>query len=520
METRTPTRFQVLVAVGFTLSCFGLLLFLWTSFGGPVPLKPQGYRVNVPFKEVGALTTESDVRVSGISVGKVKAVDLNDEGLAEAEIELNPDYAPLPEDTTATVRQKTLLGETYMDLVLGDRDGPAVPENGSLDPAQVSESVQLDEVLRAFPPRTRVAFQQWMQDAAIGLRGRGRDLSAAIGNLEPFSSEASQVLRILDTQRLAVRGLIRNGGEVLTALSERRGQLRGLVQNADTVFTTTARRNRHLKETFAILPTFMEESRLTLRRLHRFAGDTDPLVLQLRPAARELSPTLIKVGQLAPDLRDFFKGLRTVINRAPSGFQALRDLLDTDLPPLLTELTPFLKELNPILTAVALYKREITAFFANAAAATNAVNSPQEAGNRPVHYLRSTAPLGPEALAAYPNRLTNNCTNPYVRQGGFLNLASTLLGFEQRQAGAGITASLDDSDESAFPMLGPPGDPDNLYQRIKRFAFVPQNPALPDPSSTQVPTPPCNTPAKNQPDFQSIGQLPELSEYLHVRPQP
>ena len=29
----------------FALSCFGLLLFLWLAFGGPIPLKPKGYRV-------------------------------------------------------------------------------------------------------------------------------------------------------------------------------------------------------------------------------------------------------------------------------------------------------------------------------------------------------------------------------------------------------------------------------------------------------------------------------------------
>jgi ABC-type transporter Mla subunit MlaD len=358
-----------------------------------------------------------------------------------------------------------------------------------------------------------VAFQQWMQNAAVGLRGRGDDLSAAIGNLEPFSSEAGQVLRILDTQRLAVRELIRNGGDVLAALSERRGQLRGLVQNADTVFSTTARRNQHLKDTFSVLPTFLDESRLTLRRLERFSRDTDPLVQQLRPAARELSPTLIKVGQLAPDLKGFFQGLRTVINRSPAGFQALRDLLDTDLPPLLTELTPFLKELNPIITAMEMYKHEITAFVANAAAATNAFNTPEEGGGNVVRYLRSTNPLGPETLAAYPNRLTVNRTNPYVAPLGFLNLASSLLGFETRQCANGITASLDDSDAGAFPIDPTAG---SLYERIKRFAFVPQNPALPDPSSTQVPTPPC----LNQPNFSSIGALPELSEFLHVRAQP
>ncbi len=44
MQKRAPTLANILVIVLFALSCFGLLLFLWESFGGPVPLKPKGYR--------------------------------------------------------------------------------------------------------------------------------------------------------------------------------------------------------------------------------------------------------------------------------------------------------------------------------------------------------------------------------------------------------------------------------------------------------------------------------------------
>jgi len=42
VETRPPTVTRILVAVGFALSCFGLALFLWIAFGGPLPLKPEG----------------------------------------------------------------------------------------------------------------------------------------------------------------------------------------------------------------------------------------------------------------------------------------------------------------------------------------------------------------------------------------------------------------------------------------------------------------------------------------------
>lgn len=38
METQAPTFGRIAIAAGFALSCFGLLLFLWIAFGGPVPL--------------------------------------------------------------------------------------------------------------------------------------------------------------------------------------------------------------------------------------------------------------------------------------------------------------------------------------------------------------------------------------------------------------------------------------------------------------------------------------------------
>src|SRR5215210_1023070 len=102
METRPPTAIRILIAVGFAISCFALALFLWVAFGGPVPLASEGYRVKVPFDEATQLAQESDVRISGVSVGKVKLIELNDDGQAEATIELDSAFAPIPSDTQAT----------------------------------------------------------------------------------------------------------------------------------------------------------------------------------------------------------------------------------------------------------------------------------------------------------------------------------------------------------------------------------------------------------------------------------
>ena len=508
METRPPTAIRILIAVGFAISCFALALFLWVAFGGPVPLASEGYRVQIPFEEATQLAQESDVRISGVSVGKVKQIELNDDGQAEATVELEASFAPLPSDTQATLRQKTLLGETYVELSPGSEEAEPLEEGGALPTAQVAESVQIDEVFRTFDEPTREAFQAWMQTQAAALDGRGDDLSAAIGSLEPFASQATEALRILDSDEQAVQGLISNGGEVFDALSERQGQLSGLIKASNTVFQTTADRNAELEQIFQIFPTFLRESRLTLARLEQFAIDTDPLVTQLRPAARELSPTLTALGDLAPDLESFLRGFDDTIAASRDGLPAIQDLVDDDLRPLLGRIDPYFAEVNALLQTVGLYKSELAALLANGAAATNGVVAEID-GTNP-HHIRTSALFGPQSLAAYDNRLRVDRSNPYLKPLGYLDLDPAtgqgwLDSFETRHCDGGAAdpngdqAILDDADAGAFP--------DDLYDRLKFFAFRNQN------DSDNVPAPPCT----QQPDFESIGEGSEQTQYLHVR---
>jgi phospholipid/cholesterol/gamma-HCH transport system substrate-binding protein len=529
METRPPTVTRILIAIGFALSCFGLALFLWIAFGGPLPLKPEGYRITVPFQQATPqLAVESDVRISGVSVGKVKSIELSDNSdYADAVIELDSQYAPIPDDTKAILRAKTLLGETYIELTPGSDNDHSLPEGGTLPPAQVANSVQLDEIFRTFNKPTREAFRGWMQSQAAALRGRGRQFGEALAELEPFSESANRALRILDTQQHAVRRLVHSGGTVFQALSERQGQLRGLIQNSDTVFSTTAQRNQDLAEAFRILPTFQRETRLTLERLNRFAIDADPLVQQLRPAAKQLSPTLQAAGRAAPDLQRFFVGLRGTIAASDKGFPALRRLLNDDLTPLLARLggtvdgrVPWLAEFNPIIKVAQKYKHEITAFLGNIAAATNQFQGAPEKRNKPVRLLRTSSPLNPQSMAAFPQRLTMERANPYFKPGGYNNLRHGLESFRNTPCGNGIVARLDPNT---------PNDPNfwnsgrftgtdaekksqaqDLFERIKTYGF---NGHL---SSAQTKHPPC----KKQGDFKSIGTLREKTPYLHVRREP
>jgi phospholipid/cholesterol/gamma-HCH transport system substrate-binding protein len=488
MSKRAPSTTQLLVIVGFALSCFGILLFLWVTFGGPTPFRAKPYQIKVPFNEATQLAEQSDVRISGVNVGKVQGIELApNQRQALATVDIDDKYAPLPENTRAILRTKTLLGETYIELTPGSNEAPQMADGGTVPEAQVAESVQLDEIFRTFDAETRTAFQNWMQEGAIAINGQGQSFSYALGQLEPTFTEFDRLLRNLDSQRLAVRELFRNGATTFRALRGREGELASLIDSSNAVFQTTARRDRDIEALFRAFPTFLDESRTTVARLKTFAQNTDPLMRQLVPAAEQLSPTLVAIAKLSPESKGLFEGLRPVIARAPEGFPALRKIFRDEFPPLLRAVDPFLRNFNPVLTGLKLYRREFAAFFANVAATFNG-DLPVEGDVEKPHYLRAVGPILADTLSTYPGRLTLNRNSAYSPPKWAEELTTGVLpGFDTRQCSSGLVATLDPNapkeaglkervkqvDEAGNPL---PEDAiikasEALFNNLKRYAF-------------------------------------------------
>jgi phospholipid/cholesterol/gamma-HCH transport system substrate-binding protein len=370
---QSPSIGKVFAMVVFTLSCCALVLFLWLAFGGPIPLRPEGYRFEVAFPEAATLAQEADVRISGVNVGKVKTKRLDEGGARTiAELELDDAYAPIPKDTRAILRQKTLLGETYVELSTGNKgagsDGPGMLEDGERLPnSQVEPTVELDEIFDAFDEPTRRAFQQWMRELGKASDGQAaEDLNDAFGNLQPFAVDGARLLSVLDEQEVAVQQLIRNTGRVFAAINDREGALRQLIVNSNNTFEATASRDRELAETIEIFPVFLDESKATLARLERFSRDTRPLVNDLKAPADDLGPTVRDLGDLAPDLENLFRDLPPLIAASRRSVPSMERVL-REAEPVFESLHPFFQELNPILSYFNFHQSTIAGFISNAA---------------------------------------------------------------------------------------------------------------------------------------------------------
>lgn len=419
MVTQAPKRTAVLAAVAFVLSCVGLTIFVWTQFSGTIPFAPEGYRVQAVFPETGQLVSGADVRIAGVDVGKVTSV--NPEGTNSlVAMSLYKQFAPIPADTHAILRLKTLLGEAYIELSTGNGSGPKLPDGGTIPRQQVEPTQDLDQVLDSFNPATQRALQEFLNGTYSALDGQGQNLNDAIGNLDPTVSDLSALVGELNEQQGNIQRVVNGLGTVFTTLGDRSSDVQTLVTAGNQVLSATAARDAQLEATVNGLPPFLAQLRATLSTLNVTLGIARPTLNAIRGAAPLLRPAFSELITLSgPAL--------SLLHQAPT----LLDITTNALPYIARFTVSFNNALTPILQAaqqvvpminyIQLYPDDIRAAFANLPAVLGA-EAP--ATNGISHYIRVALTLNNETLFGQEERPSTNRHNPYISPDELNNLVN------------------------------------------------------------------------------------------------
>ncbi|MGQ0384600.1 MAG: outer membrane lipid asymmetry maintenance protein MlaD [Gammaproteobacteria bacterium] len=108
----------------FVLLGFAALFFLVTQvtsrqFG----LGDGGYRVTASFEQVGGLKPGAPVSMSGVTVGRVEAIDYDfGEYRARVTIQIDRAYDRIPDDSDASILTAGLLGGQYVGIGPGSSE--------------------------------------------------------------------------------------------------------------------------------------------------------------------------------------------------------------------------------------------------------------------------------------------------------------------------------------------------------------------------------------------------------------
>ena len=423
MVTQAPKKSAVAAALLFTLSCVGLIIFVWTEFGGTIPFAAQGYRVNVVFTDTSLLVPGADVRIAGVNVGKVTTVTHN--GISSiATIDLQQRYAPIPADTRAILRQKTLLGEAFIQLSTGSSGAPKLPDGGTLSPGRVAHTQALDQVLGSFNTQTQQNLQNFLYGTYATLAGQGANLNAAVGNLDPTLEELNAVVNVLNSQQAEVQSLISNTATALGTVGSRGAQLESLIRSGDQVLSATASRNAALTATVNALPPFLSQLRTTLSTVNTTLGLANPTLVALRPVAPLLRPALSNVVTLSTPAVKLLHQTPGLLDDATRALPAITRFV-TAFKPAVDSLVPAEQQVIPMMNFIGLNSTEVTSAMANLGADLEATAPTVTGGD--AHYLRAGLTLNPESLFGLPQRPPSNRHNPYPAPGELAQIANGTL---------------------------------------------------------------------------------------------
>ncbi len=105
----------------FVLIGLGALAYLSLQVGGLEFGGPDKMVLKATFDDIGGLSVRAPVRIAGVKVGQVSAIDLDDELRATVYLEVESDLE-LSIDSSAAIRTSGLLGDQFISIELGAED--------------------------------------------------------------------------------------------------------------------------------------------------------------------------------------------------------------------------------------------------------------------------------------------------------------------------------------------------------------------------------------------------------------
>lgn len=105
----------------FVLVGLGALAYLSLQVGGLELGGGDRIVLRATFDDIGGLSVRAPVRIAGVKIGQVSAIDLDEDLRAEVSLEVEPQVG-LSIDSSAAIRTAGLLGDQFISVELGAED--------------------------------------------------------------------------------------------------------------------------------------------------------------------------------------------------------------------------------------------------------------------------------------------------------------------------------------------------------------------------------------------------------------
>jgi len=294
-------------------------VFLSYNANKGLPFVPT-YKIKADLPSAASLVAGNEVRIAGVRVGVVDSVTAKqlDDGrsIAVASMKLDKSVEPIPEDTTALVRQRSAMGLKYLLLTPGNSD-QGLKAGGTIPESHVEEPVDMDQWFNMFQEPVRKAIQKNLAEYGGAFAARGADINQLIGDLPPLLKVAEPVAKNLSSKQTDLRGFVRGLSQAAAEVAPVAETQADMFVQLDTTFTALAEVARpYIQDSITEgVPTELSVIR-NGPRIRPFLDTSAKFMKALLPGARAL-------GQSAPIVADSFDIGIPVLRSSPQLYDEL-----------------------------------------------------------------------------------------------------------------------------------------------------------------------------------------------------
>jgi phospholipid/cholesterol/gamma-HCH transport system substrate-binding protein len=270
-----------------------------------------GTEYKIKLQNAGQLVKGNQVQIGGKGAGKIKDIELTDDNQALITVNVNDEFAPLHEGTTATVRVISLpsIANRNISLDPGPNSAPAIPEGGLLGTDKTTTPVDLDQVFDTLDSKTRRSLQLLLQGFAGWYDARGGDLNRSFKYLSPALATTAEVTHELASDQKVFEEFLVDTARLVGALADRRNDIAGFVSNTNTVFNAIGDENVSLGQALSFLPGTLRRANATFVSLRAALKELNRLTNVTKPFAKDLAPFFRRLNKLVrtstPTFHDF-----------------------------------------------------------------------------------------------------------------------------------------------------------------------------------------------------------------------
>lgn len=388
---RDIAALAVIVAIG--LASVGYML----AQAGIVAPWADRYEFSADFEEASGVRPESlqEVRIAGVTVGKIIAAQPRPDGKARVTMSLEPGHQ-VYDNARAVLRSKAPINVVYVALNPGGPPGKPLAAGGTLPVTQTERPLQPSELLNNFDERTRNAATSLIDQSDIALANAPQHLPKALQATASALDAVKPVVQSLQTRRKTISRLVTSLAQISKAAGGDNERLARLTSSLQEALAVLDRRDKQLGKTLEQLPGFNSDLTRAMTETGELTTQLDPALDGLHRAAHRLPKALSRMRGSVEAAGKLIEAARPVVRKAEPVVADLRPL-SRDLGSALGDFAPVTAHLPSATKRIVPWMDDLAAFVyqTSSAFSISDANGGLGRANITVDVMNPTGGLGP-----------------------------------------------------------------------------------------------------------------------------